>query len=755
MKQLPILSLLLMSWAAADAGDIDTTLKRPTIEAIRSSNPIAIDGILSELEWQRTAITQFTQRDPNEGAAPTQNTDVWVAYDDAALYIAARMHDTQPDSIVRQIGRRDADLSADWFYVGIDAYHDRRSGFFFGVYASGTMSDGTLYNDDWDDNSWDGVWDVATKIDDKGWVAEMRIPYSQLRFPKQDQYTWGINFVRQIERNKERDDFVLVPKKESGWVSRFADLTGLRDINPPRKLEILPYVVTGGEFLQHDERDPFHTGSSFTRNVGADVKFGLGSNLTLNGTINPDFGQVEVDPAIVNLSQYETFFDEKRPFFVEGSNFFDFGSGGANSNWGFNFGNPNYFYSRRIGRPPQGSPQRSDDDGQGDVFYDVPGRTHIIGAGKLTGKLADGWSIATLQAMTSREHAATDSAGIRFEDVVQPYTFYGVARSQLEFNSGRQAIGLIGTAVMRDLGEEYLVDQFNRRSFAVGVDGWTNLDSAQVWVTTGWLSTTRIEGSADRMLSVQQNPLHNFQRPDAGHLGIKPDATSLSGYGGRIALNKQKGNTYLNAAFGFITPEFDSNDLGFLFRTDVLNAHLVLGYRWFEPDGLFRRKNFNLAAFRGFDFDGNKTGEGYFLFYNAQLMNYWDIGGNLFFNPVVLDPYKTRGGPLMQSTNAYAMDIFGSTDSRQPIVLDLEFSSGRSESGGWRVTWSPGVSWKPTSGINLRFSPDFNRDITIAQWVNNYDDVSAAQTFGTRYIFGKIDQDEVSAVIRLDWTFTP
>jgi hypothetical protein len=257
------------------------------------------------------------------------------------------------------------------------------------------------------------------------------------------------------------------------------------------------------------------------------------------------------------------------------------------------------------------------------------------------------------------------------------------------------------------------------------------------------------------MLSVQQNPLHNFQRPDAGHLGIKPDATSLSGYGGRIALNKQKGNTYLNAAFGFITPEFDSNDLGFLFRTDVLNAHLVLGYRWFEPDGLFRRKNFNLAAFRGFDFDGNKTGEGYFLFYNAQLMNYWDIGGNLFFNPVVLDPYKTRGGPLMQSTNAYAMDIFGSTDSRQPIVLDLEFSSGRSESGGWRVTWSPGVSWKPTSGINLRFSPDFNRDITIAQWVNNYDDVSAAQTFGTRYIFGKIDQDEVSAVIRLDWTFTP
>ena len=737
------------------ANDIDSSIKRPTIEALRVESPVAIDGILSEQIWQRPGIDRFTQRDPTEGGSPSQRTEVWVAYDDEALYIAARLYDTAPESIMVNVGRRDADLSADWFYVGIDSYHDRRTGFYFAVYASGAIGDGTLYNDDWDDNTWDGVWDAATKIDDKGWTTEMRIPYSQLRFPTQDQYVWGINFARQIERDKERDDFVLVPKKESGWVSRFADLLGLQHIHPPRKLEILPYFASSGEFLQHDDHDPFNDGSVFKRNIGADLKVGLGSNLTMNATLNPDFGQVEVDPAVVNLSQYETFYDEKRPFFVEGSNFFDFGSGGANSNWGFNFGNPNFFYSRRIGRPPQGSPQHTDDDNQHDVFSDRLDRTHIIGAAKLTGKIAEGWSLASLQAVTARENEETDSAGVRFEDVVQPLTYYSVLRSQKEFNEGRQGIGILGTAVARDLNKEYLVDHFNRRSYTMGLDGWTNLDSERTWVLTGWLASTRLEGTTDRISAIQQNPVHNFQRPDADHLEVDPEATSLTGYGGRVAINKQKGNSYLNTAVGVISPKFDSNDLGFMSRTDVLNAHLVLGYRWYTPDGIFRSKNFNIATFRSFNFAGQKTGEGYFFFYNAELMNYWNFNGTFDFNPAILDPYNTRGGPIMKNTNGYGADISGSTDSRRPVVLDLELSTGRTESGGWRMTWSPGVTWKPASGINFRFSPDFNRDITIAQWVMNYPDTNAKQTFGSRYIFGRIDQHEIGATIRLDWTFTP
>ena len=548
MKQSPLILLLyavcsgLLSSGARAYVSTDSIKTRPTVEAIRITNQIVVDGNLTEAEWRRPGVTHFTQRDPNEGSDPTQKTEVWVAYNDEALYIAARLYDTHPDSIVSRIGRRDADLSADAFYVGIDSYHDHRSGFYFIVYAGGSVKDGTMYNDSWDDNLWDGIWDVATKIDDKGWTLEMRIPYSQLRFPGQDQYTWGINFIRQMDRNKERDDFVMVPKKESGWVSRFADLIGLRDIHPPRRLEALPYTATTGKFLRHDAGDPFNNGHMIDQSVGVDLKAGIGNNLTLNASFNPDFGQVEVDPAVVNLTQFETFFDEKRPFFIEGSNFFDFGFGGANNNWGFNWGTPTFFYSRRIGRPPQLGVRESG-------YSDIPDKTHIIGAGKFTGKLGEGWSIGALQAFTAREYGKVDSSGVRFADVVEPFTYYGVVRTIKEFNEGHQAVGFLGTATMRDLNHDYLATSLNKNAYGLAFDGWTNLDADQVWVVTGWLASSRIEGTPERMLSLQEDPFHYYQRPDADYVHLDAGATSLSGYGGRFALNKQKGNTYLNAAF--------------------------------------------------------------------------------------------------------------------------------------------------------------------------------------------------------------
>ncbi len=727
----------------------DSVKVRPAVEAFRVVSPIKIDGVLSESEWQRPGSSKFTQRDPVEGAHPTQKTEVWVAFDDAALYIAARMYDTHPDSIVSRIGRRDADLSADALYVGIDSYHDHRTGFYFGVYSSGAMTDGVLFNDSWDDNSWDGVWEAATKIDDNGWAAELRIPFSQLRFTKQDDYVWGIQFFRQLERNNERDDFVLVPKKESGWVSRFADLTGIKNITPPTKLEVLPYAVAKQHFTNmFSAGSPFNDGSIFSGNSGVDIKYGLGSNLTVNATINPDFGQVEVDPAVVNLSQFETFFQEKRPFFIEGSNFFDFGSGGANNNWGFNWGNPDYFYSRRIGRSPRGDAQHSG-------YVDYPDGTRILGAAKITGKIAEGWSLGSLHAVTAREYATVDSSGQRFADVVEPLSSYNVVRTLREFNEGKQAIGIIGTATLRDFNHPYLDDHFNHQSFALGVDGWTNLDADQMWVVTGWFSTSRVQGTTDRISNIQQSSLHYFQRPDADYLSVDPQATSLSGYASRFALNKQKGNSFLNAAVGIISPGFDSNDMGFMFRTDIINSHIVLGYSWYEPDGIFRRKGFNVATFRNFDFGGDKTGEGYFLFYNAQFMNYWNINGGFTFNPATVDSRTTRGGPLMKNTNGYGLDFWGSTDSRRALSYEFGFSAGRTESGGYRATYDPGIRWKPASGVSVNLSPEINHDVTIAQWVMNQGDPLATATYGTRHVFGKLDLREVSASVRLDWTFTP
>jgi hypothetical protein len=731
----------------------DSTKTRSSIEAVRIINPVVVDGILSEMDWQRPGTSQFTQRDPNEAAQPTQKTEVWVAYDDAALYIAARCYDTNPDSIISRVGRRDASLTTDAFYVGIDSYHDRRSGYCFTVASSGSIIDGTLSNDTWEDDSWDGVWDAATHVDEKGWTVEMKIPYSQLRFPEQTEYVWGINFLRIIARSNERDYFVMVPKKESGWISRFADLTGLRDIHPPRTLEIAPYFASSGKFTQHDAGDPFNSGHKYDQNFGADIKYGLGSNLTLNATINPDFGQVEVDPAVVNLTQYETYYNEKRPFFVEGSSFFDFGYGGANNNWGPGY--PDYFYSRRVGRPPQGSVQH-------EGFADLPDRTHILGAAKLTGKVADGWSLGAVQAVTAREYGKTDSSGVRFSDVVEPLSYYGVVRSLREFNEGNQGIGFISTLGLRDLSENYLRDNFNRESFAFGADGWTNLDSNKIWVINGWLSATHVEGSSTRILTLQQNPYHYYQRPDIDYVNIDSTKTSLNGYSGRVAVNKQNGNTFLNAAVGFVTPGFDSNDLGTMYnRGDVLNSHLILGYRWYEPDGVFRRKTIylqNISVFTcGTSLSSSRyrTGNVYFLFLNSQFMNFWGINNCFGYRPGSYDVSRTRGGPMMKATRNFDWQMNAYSDTRQTIEYYLYLYLSRSESGSYDVSWSPEIVWKLASGLNIDISPSIYHGRDMAQWVTKQDDPLAKETYGSRYVFSTLEQTELSASIRAGWTFTP
>lgn len=317
-------------------GEAPATLQ---VQALRLNETITIDGVLFEAVWQNgSGVSQFKQRDPHEGAEPSEKTVVHIAYDDAAVYVAARMFDSAPDSIIARLGRRDANLTSDMFGFFIDPYYDRRSGFYFGLNAAGTMYDGVLYNDEWDDDSWDGVWEGRVQIDAQGWTAEMRIPYSQLRFQKKDELVWGVNFQREIARKNERNYLVFTPKNGSGFVSRFVDLVGISKITPPRRIEVLPYVTSKAEYLQHQPGDPFNDGSKYTPGMGADFKIGLGNNLTLDATVNPDFGQVEVDPAVVNLSDVETFFQEKRPFFIEGANIFQFGNGGSRSNWGFQLG---------------------------------------------------------------------------------------------------------------------------------------------------------------------------------------------------------------------------------------------------------------------------------------------------------------------------------------------------------------------------------------------------------------------------------
>ncbi|HTY37391.1 MAG TPA: DUF5916 domain-containing protein, partial [Bacteroidota bacterium] len=693
------------------------------IVAERVHEVMSIDGSLNEQVWQRPGLVNFTQRLPNEGSAPSQRTEVWLAYDDDALYVAARMYDTAPDSIIQILGRRDADVTADWFTFDIDPYHDRRSGFFFALSAAGTLRDGTLYNDDWNDNSWDGVWEGRTRIDQMGWTAEMRIPFSQLRFHHAEKYLWAVNFSRMVGRANETDFVVYTPQKGSGFVSRFIDVDGIEAIEPTRDFEVLPYVTSRAEFSQHAAGDPFNSGSKYSPGLGVDMKLALGTDLTLNGTINPDFGQVEVDPAVVNLSDVETYYDEKRPFFVEGANIFQFGQGGANNFWGFNWGGPTFFYSRRIGRAPQGSLPSYD-------YVDMPLGTHILGAGKLTGKVGGDWNVGMIHAVTDRESAQIETSGLRKTVEVEPLTYYGVGRVQKDFNDGRQGIGLITTYTDRFFSDRRLETDINSNALAAGLDGWQFLDADKTYVLTGWGAFSGIHGTPERITALQESSRHYFQRPGLSQVSLDTNATSLTGYAARFAINKQKGDLQLNTAFGLISPGFDLDDLGFLWRTDIVNYHFMLGYKWTDRTDYYNNLRVNAAVFGSQDFGGNKVWEGYFGMFNIELPNFYTFGLNYAYNPASVDTRSTRGGPPMINLKGWEIDYNMSSDGRKPVVINA-YGSTYIGGGGYMFMSEVDVDYKPAPNIEFTFGPSFNRNANQAQWVGSYVDPTATVTYGS------------------------
>ncbi|HYO78696.1 MAG TPA: DUF5916 domain-containing protein, partial [Thermoanaerobaculia bacterium] len=447
------LAVVAFDAAAAPAQEAATASAR-RFEAVRASKAPVVDGVLSDEAWQRAPeLTGFIQREPNEGQPATQQTRVKVVYDDEAIYFGAVMEDS--GKVTEQLTRRDSDLNnGDYLRISLDPAHDRQNGASFSVNASNVQLDSALYNDISDDSSWDAVWSSATKIEGNGWVAEVRIPYSQLSFQKKDTHTWGINIGRWNARLRESSRLVFTPRTETGFVSRFGDLTGIEGIAPRRGLEVVPYGVARTDL--HSRADnPFIAPSEHRMDAGVDIKYRLTSSLTLTGTINPDFGQVEVDPAVLNLTQFETSFPEKRPFFTEGASVFRFGSGPAQSRWGFNVWFPTFFYSRRIGRSPQGRVDAAFINEADGVFneidhVDAPGETTILGAAKLTGKLGNGWTVGVLDALTDREQAWFRTGSFADKQTVEPMTNYLVARAMKEYGKDSRA-GLLFTSVNRRL----------------------------------------------------------------------------------------------------------------------------------------------------------------------------------------------------------------------------------------------------------------------------------------------------------------
>ncbi|HPG38920.1 MAG TPA: DUF5916 domain-containing protein [bacterium] len=749
MKQLLFSLIVLMITIISSAAPESPIENKPPMHAVRLAEPVNIDGKLDEQVWQNEfGYDNFTQLEPKEGEPATERTVARIAYDDEALYIGLRMYDSAPDSIVARLCRRDDGNKSDEIFLAIDPYYDRRSGFFFGLNAAGTRYDGTIYNDEWTDDSWDGVWTGDVHIDDEGWTAEMRIPFSQLRFKEKDQYVWGVDFLRRIARKNEEDFIVYTPKNGSGFASRFVDLTGIANIHSGRNLEILPYSRARAAYTHPDADNPFNDGSEYVPGIGLDMKYGIGSNLTLDMTVNPDFGQVEVDPAVVNLTDYETFFQEKRPFFIEGSSIFAFGQGGSRSNWGFDWGNPNFFYSRRIGRPPQR--ELPDND-----YADSPENANIIGAAKITGKVGNNLNVGMVHAVTAREYSEISFNGKKSRLETEPAAYYGVFRAQKEMNEGRYGIGMLSTIMQRDFKDKDIQNELNNSAYSLGLDGWAFLDSSKTWVVTSWFGATQLQANEQQMLNVQTSSRHYFQRPDAKDYRLDSTATSMSGTAGRLLINKQKGRVIFNSALGYISPGFDVNDMGFLSSTDKINMHIGGGYKWTEPGKVTREVYMLAALFQSWDFDNNTIWKGVWQRGEFEFLNYTSFEYSLAYNPQTVNRRLTRGGPLLINPPGYELDFDWESDDRKSLIFDMYFNSYYQDKDDTYYNIGAGVEWKPRPNISVSFNPRLALENEYVQWVDVFDDVMATQTFGKRYVFASMNQKELSAGIRLNWTFTP
>ncbi|HNX65659.1 MAG TPA: DUF5916 domain-containing protein [Bacteroidales bacterium] len=719
------------------------------IEAVRLNERVSIDGILSEDIWKRPGFDDFYQQEPVQGERPTQRTEVWLAYDDDAIYYAARYYDSHPDSILARLVRRDfvwGDPS-DGTVLYLDSYGDKRNGYFFYVNAAGTLADGLLENDSKQtDLSWDAVWEGVPHIDKQGWTVEMRIPFSQLRFKKSDVQVWGVNVERYISRSAETVMIAYTPRNENGFASRFPALTGINGITPKAKVELLPYVTAKAEYVGHDKNNPFNPGHKYIPGVGLDLRTSLGSSLTLNATVNPDFGQVEVDPAVVNLTDVETVYEEKRPFFTEGVNIYRFGNGGTNQVRNMNWPGATIFYSRRIGRAPQGPIPAND-------YYDSPDGTSILGAAKVSGRLKNGWKVGTIHALTQREYASLDTSGTHFKSEVEPLSYYGVMRFQRDFNGGRQGLGILSTFTNRFFKNDDLRYFINKDAVVTGLDGWSFLDKNRTYVVTGWLAGSRVSGGMDRMISLQKGAGHYFQRPDVSYLKID-STTSLAGSAGRLMLNKNRGNVILNVAAGWLSPKFEVNDLGYSSYSDLINMHFATGYRFTKPTKYYQNAVINTATYANFDFGGHKTGQSYNLSAGITFRDLSGINASLSYSPETFNARRTRGGPLTINPSSLATSFNIYSDNRKWWVLGLGayYNTGENAKD---IEYFGNIEFKISTTLTLQAGVDYLRDYFNAQWVTAYSDIYAGETYNKRYLFADLDQTTLATEFRADWIIKP
>jgi hypothetical protein len=719
------------------------------LTAVRASSPPVIDGRLDDRVWSEAVpLSGFLQRDPNEGQPATDPTLVRVAYDDEALYVGAHLVDREPGGIVRQLSRRDVAVDADALVVYLDPHHDFLTGAEFAVSAAGVQRDALIYDDSFLDPSWDAVWESAVMIGIDGWTVEMRIPLSQLRFPKAERYTWGINVQRIVQRRNESDWLQLVPKNEAGLASRMARLEGIAGIHPPLTLACLPYVTSRAEFIGPSPAGtPFNDGSRLFAGAGLDLKYGLSSNITLDATVNPDFGQVEVDPAVVNLTQFEVFFEERRPFFTEGAKLFgNFGRSGASQYWGFFRPEPTLFYSRRVGRAPQVRAEG--------IYVDTPPSTTILGAAKLVGRTRSGWTFGVLEAVTGHEHAHVSNGLQTIRQEVEPLTNYATLRVQRELGS-RGAIGVLGTSVVRDLSDPAPASVLAGRASMAGVDGHLFLDSRRTWVLHGGIAGSWLQGHATAIARLQRAEQRYYQRPDAPHVQYDPTRTGLSGWTGQANLNRNSGNMTVNVGVWGMSPGFEVNDAGYSTQTDRAGGHALIQFRRLTPDRWTRERTFWVSKWWTWNYGRELQGDGWQASAVLQFRNFWRSTALFSYAKRVWDDKLTRGGPTVIRPGNRGLQFTTSTDPRRRVGLVADASYTAREFHASAASASLQLVWRPIPALTLTTGPALRHNIVAAQYLATIADPLASDTFGNRYVFGELDQTEVSMVTRVSLATSP
>jgi hypothetical protein len=719
----------------------------PTMQAAQANGEIRLDGRLDDAAWSAaTPATTFTQNDPTEGQPATERTEFRVLIGNGVIYIGARMFDSDARAIVSRLGRRDERVSSDRLTLRLDARHDHLTAFLFDVYPAGNKGDAALGSDGFQDYSWDPVWDVATSVDAEGWSAELRIPLSQLRYNR-DADAWGIQVARYVQRKQEEVVLSFVPSTESQGVNRYAHLEGMRGLPAARRIELVPYTSARAQYDQTPPGNPFRDGSDYFTSFGADLRMGLGSNLTLDATINPDFGQVEVDPAVVNLSAFETTFPEQRPFFVEGADLFRFG----NLNTFNNFGTPTTFFSRRIGRAPQGfigNPNMT--------HADVPEQTTIAAAMKVTGKLPGGWSVAVLDAVTPKETARyiVDPEQPELRQTVEPLANYFVGRVRRESNSGNTAIGSLFTAVHRSIDDEGLANSLRSSAYLAGLDlnhSWGD----RMWALDASIAGSFIQGSEAAILRAQTASARYYQRPDADNLEVDPTRTSLRGHAAQLALTKTNGNWAGNIALSDKSPGYETNDVGATFTVGRRGIATDIHYFQPRPGPIFRNWTLGFLTGNDWNYDGDHTTSYVASIQNFRFRNFWQLNTNVFHNLPSYDDQLTRGGPIAKLPWRNNINANLSTSNRGIVTAGLEGSLNSNGADGWGRTIGVNLTVQPAANVRLSFGPSFGRFHNVSQFVRGVNDAEATATYGRRSVFATLDQRELALDTRLSWTFSP